>query len=216
MNATFSEWVKAMFDHPPSEPEWYWEDNFDGLWERLGVTDALTVEYMTQLFLAPHKIEQYSYEQIAQGIWFLMGESSPGKSAYALLNGDVILDDRINCIKAMANFFGEFVAPAAQGAADTENNPFHGACYMWWDIFPTYGGPNAGEPEFHSACLGAMSEILSLSSELCQLSSLHGLNHWHLYHAERVEAIVDSFLQRSRLTPRIVEYASTARSGAGQ
>jgi hypothetical protein len=52
---------------------------------------------------------------------------------------------------------------------------------------------------------------------VCQLSALHGLNHWHLYHANRVEATVDSFLQKTPgLTPRIIEYAATARSGAGQ
>ncbi len=146
-----------------------------------------------------------------------MGESSPGRSAYALLNRDVILDERINRVRAVADFFGKFVAPAAQGPDDTQNNPFHAACYMGWDIFPTYGGPNAGEPELHSACLGAMSEILSLSSELCRLSALHGLNQWRLYHAKRVESIVDSFLQKTPgLTPRVIEYAAAACSGMGQ
>lgn len=217
MSAPFEEWVKALFDHPVRTPQWYWDDDFDASWDCLGMTDVLTVEYMTRLFLAPHQLERYSHEQVAQGIWFLMGESSPGRSAYALLNSDVALDERISCVQAVTNFFGKFVAPAAQGAADTHNNPFHIACCMWWDIFPTYGGPNAGEPELHSACLDAMSEILLLSSEVCRLSALHGLNHWHLYHSNRVEAIVDSFLQKTTgLTPRIIDYAATARSGVGQ
>jgi hypothetical protein len=217
MSATFDEWLRAVFDHPAHKPEWYWGGDFDALWESLGTTASLTVEYMTILFLAPHHLEPYSHDQVAQGIWFLMGESSPGNSAYALLNGDVILDDRIGCVQAIPNFFKEFVTPASRGAADTKNDPFHVACYMWWDIFPTYGGPNAGEPELHVACLDAMSEMLSLSSELCRLSALHGLNHWHLYHADRVETIVDSFLQQApRLTPRVIEYAATARSGIGQ
>jgi hypothetical protein len=217
MSATFDEWIKAMFDHPVREREWYWDDDFDASWDRLGMTDALTVDYMTELFLAPHQLANYSYKQVAQGIWFLVGESSPGKSAYALLNSDVTLGGRIDCVQAVTKFFGQFVAPAAQGAADTKNNSFHSACFMWWDIFPTYGAPNVGESELHSACLDVMSEILSLSSEVCQLSALHGLNHWHLYHANRVEATVDSFLQKTPgLTPRIIEYAATARSGAGQ
>jgi hypothetical protein len=217
MSATFGEWVKAAFDHPPREPEWYWDDDFDTSWDCLGITDILTVEYMTYLFLAPHQLKHYSYEQIAQGIWFLIGESSPGRSAYSLLNADVSLYERIKCVQATTNFFGEFVAPAAQGAADTQNDAFHIACWMWWDIFPTHGGPSAGELELHNACLGAMLEILSLSSELCQLSALHGLNHWHLHHAERVETIVDSFVQKTcGLTPRVIEYATQARSGMGQ
>ena len=217
MSATFNEWIKAVFDHPPRKAEWYWDDDFDASWDCLGMTHALTVQYMAQLFLTPQGIELYSYEQIAQGIWFLMGESSPGRCAYALLNPDVILTERINCIRAMQSFFREFVAPAAQGGADAQNDPFHTACYMWWDIFPTYGAPEAGEPELHSACLGAMSEILSLPSELCRLSALHGLNHWHFHHAEHVENIVDAFLDKTpALTVRIVDYAAVARSGAGQ
>jgi hypothetical protein len=85
---------------------------------------------------------------------------------------------------------------------------------MWWDIFPTYGCSNAEEPKLHSACLETMAEILTIPSELCQLSALHGLNHWHLHHAEKVEALVDEFLQQAHgLTPRIIEYAAIARSG---
>ena len=85
---------------------------------------------------------------------------------------------------------------------------------MWWDIFPTYGNPNVGEADLHRACIKTMEAMLTMPSELCQLSALHGLNHWHLHHAEEVEPIVDVFLQKgSGLTPRIVEYAATARSG---
>jgi hypothetical protein len=114
----------------------------------------------------------------------------------------------------MTNFFRVFVAPAAHGAADERKNPFHIACYMWWDIFPTYGGPNAGEPALHGACLDAMMAILNIPSELCQLSALHGLNHWHLHHAEKVESIVDAFLRKeAAVTKRMREYAAIARSG---
>jgi hypothetical protein len=90
---------------------------------------------------------------------------------------------------------------------------------MWWDILPTYGGPKygpdtGGEPELHAACLNTMAEILSIRSELCQLSALHGLNHWHLNHAKKVEQIVDDFLNRTPgLTARIIEYAVKSRAG---
>jgi hypothetical protein len=59
-----------------------------------------------------------------------------------------------------------------------------------------------------------MAEILTMPSELCQLSALHGLNHWHGNYSERVQGIVDSFLQRTPgLTNRIIEYAGKARVG---
>jgi hypothetical protein len=211
---TFDEWVEAVFDHPLRNPEWYWDNDFDEHWGALGLFDSVAVEYMTRLFLGPDRLERYSLEQVAQGIWFLIGESSPGQSAHTLLKSTVPLQQRIGCVDAMTNFFRVFVAPAAPGAADEQENPFHSACYMWWDIFPTYGNPNPEEANLHNACLNAMAAILIIPSELCQLSALHGLNHWHLHHAEKVESIVDAFLQKtSGLTSRMVEYAATARSG---
>ena len=213
-SGTFDQWVVAAFDHPVREPEWYWDADFDRYWDELGVSDALTVEYMTRLFLDPDRLRRFSLEQVAQGIWFLMGESSPARAAHALLKPDIRLQQRINCVDAMTNFFRVFVAPVASGAADDRKDPFHMACYMWWDIFPTYGGSNAEEAKLDGACLNAMATMLTMPSELCQLSALHGLNHWHPHHAEKVELIVDTFLQKtSGLTARMVEYAAIARSG---
>jgi hypothetical protein len=219
---TFDQWLDAVFDHPVRKREWYWDENFETFWEDLGLSDGITVEYMTRLFLEPKKLERYSMEQLAQGFWFLIGESSPGKSAYALLQCDVALKQRIDCVRAMTNFFRVFVAPAAPGKANDQKDDFHGVCYMWWDILPTRGGPiygniTGGEPELHDACLDTMTEILRIPCELCQLSALHGLNHWHPNHAQKVEEIIDAFLEKSPgLTNRIIEYAAGARLGDRQ
>ena len=220
--ATFDEWTVAVFDHEVRRRgihrrEWYWDQDFEDHWDSLGLSDSVVVEYMTRLFLGPERLARYSLDQVAQGIWFLIGGSSPGKSAYALLKSDVPLQQRIAAFDAMTNFFRVFVALAAPGEADDRKNDFHGACYMWWDIFPTRGHPNEGEADLHDACLNAMAAILAIPAELCQLSALHGLNHWHLHHAERVETIVDAFLQNTAgVTPRMVEYAALARSGRAQ
>jgi hypothetical protein len=217
--ATFDQWLHAAFDHPVRKREWYWDEDFDTYWDRLEISGAVTVEYMTRLFLAPDQLKRYSLEQVAQGIWFLIGESSPGESAYALLSSEVPLNPRVDCVRAMPNFFRMFVAPVAPGKANEQKDDFQGVCYMWWDIFPTHGGPiygneTGGEPELHLACLNTMAEILSIPSELCQLSALHGLNHWHRQYGEKVEEIVDSFLQKTPgLTTRIIEYAGKARVG---
>jgi hypothetical protein len=216
---TLSEWLDAVFKHPVKKPEWYWDEVFESYWDRLELSHSVTVDYMTRLFSAPDELKRYSLEQIAQGIWFLMGESSPGESAYALLDSDVPLSRRIECVRAMANFFRMFVGPAAPGGANEQEDAFQGACYMWWDIFPTYGGPTygpntGGEPELHVACLNTMAEILSMPSEVCQLSSLHGLGHWQRNYNQKVEAIIDTFLQKTpNLTNRIIDYARKAQIG---
>jgi hypothetical protein len=218
MSATFGQWVQTVFDHPVSEPEWYWNEEFESRWEVLDLTDALTVRYLTRIFMRPELLNRYSLEQVAQGIWFLIGESSPGKQGYALISPELVLGERVACIQAMAEFFRSFVAPAVREPADTEFDPFQGACFMWWDLlwhtFPTNGGMPGGEPELHWTCLKVMSEILDLPSELCQLSALHGLNHWHLQYANQVKQIVDAFLDKTiGLTPRVLDDASKARLG---
>jgi hypothetical protein len=220
--ANFDQWLDAVFDHPVLKREWYWDEDFEDSWNRLELSDQVTVEYMTRLFLGPSCLKKYSLDQVAQGIWFLIGESSPGKSAYALLNSEVRLELRKDCVGAMTIFFREFVAPLAPGRANEQKDDFQVVCYMWWDILPTYGGPTygpdtGGEPELHVACINTMVEILSIHCELCQLSALHGLNHWHHYHQKRVEQIVDDFLRETPdLTNRIIEYAGEARAGRAQ
>jgi hypothetical protein len=50
---TFHQWLDAAFDHPVRKREWYWDEDFENYWDRLKLSDVVTVEYMTCLFLAP-------------------------------------------------------------------------------------------------------------------------------------------------------------------
>jgi hypothetical protein len=215
--ASFEVWVQTVFDHPPDGPQWFWAPDFDSLWNSLELTDVVQISYLTRLFRNSEAIRPYSLPQVAQAIWFLIGDASPAQPTYALVQPQVALSERIACIEAMTKFFSDFVAPAAPGPLDTETDSFHIACYMWWDIFPTWGGPQAGEPEIHQACLKVMSDVLALPADLCRLSALHGLNHWHLHYPRFVEQTIDDFLRcDSNLAPRIREYAAGARNGLCQ
>ncbi len=221
MSSTFERWLQASFDHVPpttmKELEWYWDEGFDSLWDPLGLSDVITVKYLTRLFVEPEHLKPYSLPQVAQGIWFLVGGSSPSKSSHALMNPAIALVERVTCIKAIAGFFRSYVVPATNGPADTDSDPFHIACYMWWQIFPlspTHFDVARLEPEIHSTCLKVMAEVLDLPSEVCQLSALHGLNHWHDLCAEQVERVIDAFLGKARdIAPSIREYATNARAG---
>lgn len=255
MSATFGQWLEFVFNNPVRKREWYWDEDFDSRWEALELTDTLIVEYMTQLFLDPEVLKSYSLDQVEQGLWFLIDESSPGHSSEALLKHGAALPDRVACIHAMSSFFRNFVVAVTPGDYDEEKssavNDVQGVSYMWWDIFPmrsymrwhvqggvTLPAPllarleklNDGnlksmtdaltieiEPEIHEATLKVMTEVLDLPTELCQLSALHGLGHWHDYHPERVEQIVDAFVQRHNdLRPHVIDYASRARLGRVQ
>jgi hypothetical protein len=214
VTASFERWMAAVFDHVVGKPEWFWGDDFDAQWKSLGLTEQTTVAYLTKLFRDPGSLSLYSLEQVAQGIWFLIGESSPGQPAYALLNNEIPLVDRVACVRAISDFFRCFVIPAAPNAIDTENNPFHSACYMWWDLFPIKGGPPLPESELQQACLQVMTECLALPSGLCQLSALHGLNHWQPQYTKQVEEAIDVFLAcEKEVSERIRSYALGARKG---
>lgn len=209
MSVTFEEWVYAIFHHPASKPEWYWEEAFETLWERL--TDAEKVRYMTRLFLEPELLRHYSHEQVAQGILFLIDDASPSESSAALFHAEVPLAERVACIESMATFFQRFVAPAAPGPAEIESDPLHMACYMWWELFPLrflmQDEEQVLEPALEQAGLKVMAETLTLPSELCRLSALHGLSYWHRQHEERVDDIVEGFFSATPdVSPRVREY----------
>lgn len=217
MTVTYDVWLRTVFDHPSDGPEWFWAPDFDALWDSLELSGAVTVDYLTRLYKEPAVLRGYSLEQVAQGIWFLVGEASPAQPTHSLLDHSVLLEVRVDCVKAIASFFREFVAPMAPGEADIDGDSFHVACYMWWDIFPTWGGNDAGEHELHQACLKVMAESLRLSSELCVLSALHGLSHWHEHHDREVEQIIDTFLAGAKdLSARVHEYAASTRRGIVQ
>lgn len=217
MAVAFADWVEAVFDHPVTKREWYWDPHFKERWDGLGLSEELLVAHMTALFKEPAPLSRYSLAQVAQGIWFLIGESSPAQASGALVRSAVDIEARVACVSSMGEFFRLFVAPQSPGPADTDSDLFHIACYMWWDIFPTYGDANAGEAALHQACLQVMVEELALDTELCQISGLHGLNHWHTCHPTYVEAAVDRFLAGSGpVSAKVRRYAAAAREGCAQ
>ena len=138
MSETFEQWLKFVFDNPVREREWYWDEDFGSRWEALELTDALIVQYMTRLFLEPEVLRPYSLDHVEQGLWFLIGESSPGRSGETLLRREAALLDRVACIHAMSSFFRNFILAVTPCQFD-RNAPtvgVEGVAYMWWDIFP--------------------------------------------------------------------------------
>jgi hypothetical protein len=138
MSATFGQWLEFALNNPVRKREWYWDEDFDSRWETLELTDALIVQYMTRLFLEPEVIKSYSLDQVEQGLWFLLGESSLGCSSKTLIRKEAALLDRVACIHAMSGFFRNFILAVTPGHFDPKAPTIGvtGAAYMWWDIFP--------------------------------------------------------------------------------
>jgi hypothetical protein len=97
------------------------------------------------------------------------------------------------------------------------DRPLNLTCYMWWDIFPTWGRPK--DPlvrEVDTACLDLMERKLKLNSIAGQECALHGLSHWHTSYPDECERIVDEFLKTPIAREELREYAEAARMGCVQ
>jgi hypothetical protein len=169
MSATFEQWLEFVFNNPVHKREWYWDEDFDSRWGALELTDALIVQYMTRLFLEPGVLRSYSLDQVEQGLWFLLGESSPGCSSKTLLRHEAALPDRVACIHGMSSFFRNFILAVTPSHFDPKAPTIGvtGAAYMWWDIFPMhfYMRSHVPGPTGAAALLSQLEEF-KLGAEL--------------------------------------------------
>lgn len=214
----FVAWVDAVFNHPVSEPEWYFGDGFDEFWTAHERSPSDAVELLRLLFSQPAPLlTRYTHDQIAQGVWFTAGEASPGRLCYALIDDSIQLEARVRCIREIFTLFRDLFAVACSGPARHHSDSLHVACYMWWDIFPSWGFRDCRGPVIDGACLEVMTRTLEIPVEVCQIAALHGLNHWYHHHGREVTAIIDSFLQTpAPVSKEVREYAGVARWGRSQ
>jgi hypothetical protein len=96
--------------------------------------------------------------------------------------------------------------------------PVNRACYMWWDLFPSWGHPeDPSRQEEDRTILEVMEQILGIPSDACRESALHGLGHWQLHYPEAVRQVVDGFLEKlPALSSPLRDYAFAARNGCVQ
>lgn len=217
-NISFPQWIDHVFDHSVKKNAWHMRKSA-AHWqvERHAIQ---AVEYLTRLFENPvTTLARFSDDQIGQGFWYLVGSFS---YANTLKVREVSLPDRLRCIQAMFTTFEQLFGQRCLPTWDVEQESKKRAstqldiiCYMWWDIFPLIGSDKVDDHIAVSAeILSVLTKELALKSEACQQSALHGLGHWHLYHPNQVEAIVDRYTSRSpKLRPELLDYAQHAHSG---
>jgi hypothetical protein len=196
---SFLEWVKFVFDHPVADEgkkEWYWDERWE--WE----ADATRIlEYSTRLFRNPgFLINEYTREQINQGFWFLLGAT--GQLSEYIWDKETDWRIREECVRAMADFFRRLFV----------ENPIQESCYMWWDLLLFF--TDNPDPKIEEAMLEALSEILVLDSEDCQISALHGLGH--LGHEGKKNVIEKYLASHSNLNDETRTYALSAIEGRVQ
>ena len=79
-------------------------------------------------------------------------------------------------------------------------NPLNSSCYMWWDELAPYGQTDRKDLQaIASEMIGVMERTLALESDACRESALHGLGHAHGADPERINRIIDAFLERGEI-----------------
>jgi hypothetical protein len=212
---SFDEWVKYVFDHPVNKRlAWYFQPNA-AMWNELS-NPELTVSYMTRLFEnAPLLCKRYSDAKLGQGFWFLTSNAC-SSHMFALLDDRVPLASRLACINSIHMLFERFFAPNCSSHLSHLDEPgvkaLNAPVYMWWDIIPI--GAHYADKQIDAAILDVMVRTLTLESDACRESALHGLGHWQRHYPELVTTHIDDFLENQpRLRPELRQYALSARAG---
>lgn len=196
----FEQWLTYVFDHPVKESgqEWYWDLDVDW-WDGPA---ADTVQFLTEAFENTAVLFQpYSDAQLNQGLWFLASNAC-SNHMFALMDSSVPWPARQRCVRSIHLLFEECFArrctPHLSHLPEPEPGagPLNLVCYMWWDIIPI--GPQPDDPtrtELDREILGVMESTLQPGSIACCESALHGLGHWKSYYPQRIEEMIDAFLQ---------------------
>ena len=218
---TFEDWVRYIFDHPVTKPEWHWGENVDP-W--LGILSSeRIVEYLTKFFSSPTTyLNSFSDAQLNQGLDYLVNASC-GDYFRELYDSSVAWTKRRDGIQAISKLYTDiFARRCTQHLSHLDEkgtSPLNRICYMWWDIvpYPPVFWKKDTEEEVVTECLAVMHHALSLDSIACQESGLHGLGHFSRYRPQEVCEIVDGFLRdRSSIRAELRAYAECARGGGVQ
>lgn len=215
----FENWIKFVFDHPVTDPAWYWDDDFYWQENYKDWTAATTVNLLTETFMRSGEVLlAYSDAQVNQGLNYLVS-SSCSIWMHDVFDESVSWPDRRNCIRSISTLFEQCFAkrcsPHSSHLNERKANPLNSVCYMWWDVFPYVGRPNdPTHAEIDAEFLRVIKQTLYLDSDACCESALHGLGHWQMHYPDETTSIIDEFLaSRPRLRRGLKSYALQAQEG---
>jgi hypothetical protein len=215
----FEGWIKHVFDHPISEPQWFRALTAEASWEP---SKDKFLAYISRAFEQPATaFGRFSDAQLNQGLHYLISpDCSDGM--FAVKEKKIPWSERHQAIQAILPLFKDCFArrcsPSLLHLEEKPCNPLNAVCYMWWDVFPVYGQPDKpAQAELDQAILGVIRQTLKIDHVACQEAALHGCGHWKQYYSEQVQKIIDEFLARNTtLRPELKQYALQARTGMVQ
>ena len=137
---SFDAFLDYLFGYPIG-PSGFREAGEDW-WDEQEAPD-LAVAHLARFFEAPEvALERYPRAQIDRGLWFLLGESG---HLQPLFDSRLPWEDRRRALLGIASLYRRLLAPCCTpylGHLDRgpePPDPLNSICYMWWDLFPTWG-----------------------------------------------------------------------------
>ena len=212
----FDEWVKHVFDHAVTDPEWH----FDAYADDWAGTPIVTTRYVTRLFEnAEEPLRPFSDAQVNQGLWYMASNCCSSIMVDVLEDPTVPWPELRRCICSIRSLFERCFAKRCSNhlshLGEPGANPINGVCYMWWDVFPALGAnDDPSKRERDQAILDVMRDTIELPCDACRESALHGLGHWHGSYPDAVVPIIDDFLRRfPEIRDQLRTYAFGAMEG---
>jgi len=213
MHPRYQEWLVHVFDHPVSRKKWWLTADAPPFDEDEVLIATLVTETFTRSGV---DLARFTDAQVNQGLYYL---ASPGASSdvNTLLSPEVPLDLRLRGIRAIVTLYRECFAKRCSPTLshlDEKGTALNPICYMFWDLNGLGYLQECPDPEATGdAVFGVLAAILAIPHPACQEAALHGLGHLALFFGERVQTIIDSFLELAPTDQRLHEYARAAQEG---
>jgi len=200
---SFEQLLDFAFDRSLADEFWYHEEENEF---SFGET-SVTTRHLIKLFRQPEiLLERYSAEQVEQGFWFVTYLLCFIKFDGLFWDKRLPFSLREDLIFSAFDLFSRFFA----------HHPSESICFMWWDSLAYGYYMENGQPEdedgaqVQQAMFETLKKILTIDSEECQKSALHGLGH--LKHPATEKTIQD-FLRKNRVGKELEEFAHKCIEG---
>lgn len=208
-NATLDDFIRFIFDHDvpeDSRDREYWYYDYD-MWIDYN-RDELIDLYISLFNSSGDLINKYSYEQLDQGCWAMIGPNLDIGLEEMIWDTDIARAKRVLLIYSMYEIYKNLYTKIQ----------IETSCNMWWDClaYDFYDTElrnrhNEETRIIQDAMFCTLKKILELESEYCQEAALHGLGH--LRHPETKIAIEAYLMKNSRLSKEQKKYAKACITG---
>lgn len=210
------QFVDYLFDHPVTNPEWYWDIDAPYLVIEPEQAALLIAEIFEN---ASALLSGFSNEQLRQGLWYLLSSACSDYMIDAVASKEVDCSRKVRVMRSIVLLFKTaMVARCSQHLSHNDEpgaDALNGVCYMWWDIMQYWDHPELpGRRVLDMEALSAMQQILAIPHDACRESALHGLGHIQASYPEEVVSIIDQWLSSEQgVRDELRQYAANAKDG---